>query len=460
VKSPYVFVVLLYHFCVSYKYYKLIILKPVKLKDDHTWSAEFRREVLLSERVRTILLAAVFGLVILVFSTTSFLYRDYFGRVFKSWWIIFGFIAVALLMIIRSLNISRILKKYSQKGRNIPEFLRYSNAFIEITIPSILILLFGQGIPTVFALITPVTFLYLIVIFLTTLELDFKISLFSGGLAAVQYTVIAFFFLKHSALTETYPILGFPMFYIARALIFLVAGLIAGQIAKEIERRILTSFKTINERNYIEQLFGQQVSPAIVEELLQNPEEMKSKNRQACIMFLDIRDYSKFADGKSPDEIISYQNSVFSFMIDAVTTHRGVINQFLGDGFMATFGAPVASETYCTDALNAAMEILAMLEEKCRDGQIIPTRIGIGLHAGDVVTGNVGTELRKQYSITGNTVILAARLEQLNKEFDSQLLISQEVCDKIGKVPGITPQPLGPVHVKGRSEPVLIYRIV
>jgi adenylate cyclase len=130
----------------------------------------------------------------------------------------------------------------------------------------------------------------------------------------------------------------------------------------------------------------------------------------------------------------------------------------MGDGFMATFGAPISSQNDCQDAVNAALDIKKMINEKNKQGVIPDTQIRIGIHAGVAVTGNVGTSIRKQYSITGNVVILASRLEQLNKNYNSSVIISKEVYDKIDKT--ITnAKALGPVKIKGRQEPIEVYRL-
>ncbi len=164
------------------------------------------------------------------------------------------------------------------------------------------------------------------------------------------------------------------------------------------------------------------------------------------------------AEKLSPEELINYQNEVFGFMIDIVQQHRGNINQLLGDGFMATFGAPQSHGNDCQNAFLAAKEILEEVKERS-DAMVIPkTRIGIGLHAGYVVTGNVGNEARKQYSVTGNPVIIASRIEQLNKTYKSQLLISEAVYVKLDK-PLPVNLPFLEVDVKGRSNPVKIMKI-
>jgi adenylate cyclase len=195
-----------------------------------------------------------------------------------------------------------------------------------------------------------------------------------------------------------------------------------------------------------------------VEEMIKTKQEITSRRRNVCIMFLDIRDFTSFSEKKSPEEIVKYQNDIFSYMIEIVNRNHGIINQFLGDGFMATFGAPIQYPNDCQNAVNAALEIIRYLDGKNAIKEIPATRIGIGIHSGEVVTGNVGTDIRKQYSITGNTVILASRIEQLNKKFNSSILISKEVLDKV-KLNGTTPDYLGSVNVKGRTEAVEIFKL-
>lgn len=207
----------------------------------------------------------------------------------------------------------------------------------------------------------------------------------------------------------------------------------------------------------IKTLLNQQLSGAVASELMEENPSGKIAERFVCIMFLDIRDFTPFAEKCGPEEIIEYQNNVFSFMIDIVQANHGIINQFLGDGFMATFGAPVSAGNDCQNAFNAARAILLALEEKNAQESIPPTRVGIGLHAGNVVTGNVGTEVRKQYSITGNAVILAARIEQLNKLYGTQLLVSQEVVEHLD-APAEAGGEVEVTAVKGRKEPIRVYK--
>ena len=175
-------------------------------------------------------------------------------------------------------------------------------------------------------------------------------------------------------------------------------------------------------------------------------------------MFLDIRQFTPFVESRQPEEVVAYLNTLFGFMIDIVQAHHGVINQFLGDGFMATFGAPVSIGNSSQHATEASQEIISKLNSEVSLGNIPKTKIGIGLHFGEAVTGNIGSSLRKQYSITGKVVIMASRIEQLNKKYKTSLLISDEVYKKLNDSTQKTFLTLGPTKIKGSVKLVSLYK--
>jgi len=216
--------------------------------------------------------------------------------------------------------------------------------------------------------------------------------------------------------------------------------------------------KTRKMLDKIETLFGQQVSKEVAKELVTNEGESQSKAYDVTVMFLDIRDFTVFADSKAPEEVASFQNIVFGELLNIVRKHKGITNQILGDGIMAVFGAPVKSDTHIQNAVAAGFSILAKIEELVSEGKIPPIRLGIGLHTGKVIGGNIGNVFRKQYSLTGSTVIIASRIEQLNKVYKSQFLVSAQVHQEIecGKNEAIA---LGEVELKGIGQPVGIYKL-
>lgn len=216
--------------------------------------------------------------------------------------------------------------------------------------------------------------------------------------------------------------------------------------------------KTQKMLEKIETLFGQQVSKEIVQELVKIEGDISSKLFDVTVMFLDIRDFTAFADSRAPEEVASFQNVVFSELIDIVRQHKGITNQILGDGIMAVFGAPVITPDHASNAVSAGFAILEKIKDLAEEGKIPPIRIGIGLNSGKVIAGNIGSAVRKQYSLTGTTVIVASRIEQLNKVFKSQFLISEVIYEEI-KNSGYGVTDLGESNLKGIEHPVGIYQL-
>jgi class 3 adenylate cyclase/putative methionine-R-sulfoxide reductase with GAF domain len=216
--------------------------------------------------------------------------------------------------------------------------------------------------------------------------------------------------------------------------------------------------KTQKMLEKIETLFGQQVSEVIVQELVAIEGEINSKLYTVTIMFLDIRDFTVFADSKTPKEVASFQNVVFGELIDIVRKNKGITNQILGDGIMAVFGAPVTTTDHAINAVTAGYAILDKIKELADKGKIPRIRIGIGLNSGKVIAGNIGNARRKQYSLTGSAVIIASRIEQLNKVYKSQFLVSEKVYKEI-RNSGYPITELGDVELKGIEEAVGIYQL-
>ncbi|MEQ1678613.1 MAG: adenylate/guanylate cyclase domain-containing protein, partial [Chitinophagaceae bacterium] len=244
----------------------------------------------------------------------------------------------------------------------------------------------------------------------------------------------------------------------ARVIIFLLSGVAAGMVAKQIRDGVSSSLKEAERRHKVENLFGQQISAEVAEKILESNGEIETRRMKVAVMFIDIRNFTNFAAESSPEEVVKYQNAFFGIVINAVTKHEGVVHQFLGDGCMITFGAPVSLDNPSERAVNTAYEILRQLERAGMEGTIKPTRIGIGIHTGEAVTGNIGTSVRQQYSVTGTVVITAARIEQLNKKYESVLLVSEDVVRNIDGHPAA--KHLGEQQLKGLPGSLSVYKLV
>jgi len=409
------------------------------------------REILQSERTRMLILAGLSGSLAVVFPVYAVR-----SGIFGTAWAL-QVVAVFVLLASYELAIRQVVGRRLEQGKTLPRRLRFLNAFVETSVPSILILLGSRQVDPVYPLESAAAYLYPVFIVLSTLRLDFRLSVFTGCVAAVEYVILSFVLVGGSEVAAG-TLFSVPPFHLAKGVTLVLAGFAAGFVADQIKRRVMSVFLALEERQRIVNAFGQQVSPAIVEELLKQGPAIPSKRTFVCVLFMDIRDFTRLVEKKTPEEFVAYQNAVFGAAIEIVDRNHGVINQFLGDGFMATFGAPVATGRDCRNALSTARELLAAVKALSDSGRIPATSIGIGLHAGEAVSGNIGSQARQQYSISGNVVILAARIEQLNKDYGSQLLVSAEVLRETGEGDHGA-EALGAVQVKGRDAPIEIYRL-
>ena len=428
------------------------------LSPSGSFEEHLAREIMQSERTRMAVLAAMVAALLAVFILLYLLYREDYERQFATRMAFVHLGAAMLALPGYELTIRHVIGRLLRQGNHIPEPLRYVNAFVETSFPSILIFLLARQTNPVHVLQSAAVLLYGVFIVLSTLRLDFRLSAFTGAVAAVEYIALASAYAGKGGEAFAGAPFDSPPYYLAKGAILLLAGLASGFVAHQLKRRAGNAFRAQEERQRVVNAFGQQVSPAIVEELLKRGPGLESRRAHVCVMFMDIRNFTPMAERKSPEEIVAFQNAVFGEAIEAVNRHRGVINQFLGDGFMATFGAPLATGDDCRNALAAARELVARVAVLSESGRIPATQIGIGLHAGEAVCGNIGSAERKQYSITGNVVILASRIEQLNKEYGSQILVSAEALGA-GGAEAPEAVALGPVQVKGRNAPIEIFRL-
>jgi adenylate cyclase len=423
---------------------------------------ELARQILISEKKRVTILAIILSFMAFYFLTMiccfpsgfpdQFLQKIY-GLPFWIWFTLLLATTAAYEWVLRII-IDYVIKT----GKQISAFLRYFNVFEETSLPTVAIFLLAQVIDPILALVSPSSFIYFIFIILAALRLDFKLCLFTGTVAAVEYFSLAWFYISQLNESAKTAVLTFLPAYTIKAVILFLAGLVTGLVTLQLKKQIIQSFHYIQERNDIANIFGQHVSPAVVDKLLHQPTEICTETRHVCVMFLDIRDFTTFSENNRPEEVVKFLNTLFEPMIDIVNHHNGVINKFLGDGFMAIFGAPISNGKDSQNAVNAAQDIIKTVKQKIANGEIVPIRIGIGLHTGKAVTGTVGSIQRKEYTVIGDVVNLASRIEQLNKPLGSQLLISAAVWEAIGKNIG-TVIDKGLVPVKGRKEPVQVYQI-
>ena len=246
-------------------------------------------------------------------------------------------------------------------------------------------------------------------------------------------------------------------YHLTRSAVLLAAGVLAGSVGVTIKSHFARALAAASARDRVTNLFGQHVSPRVVERLLAIGAAELSEMRRVCVMFVDIRGFTQAARSRTPAEVVARLDAAFEILVDIVDRHNGVVNKFLGDGLLAIFGAPIEDPLEAANAVAAAREILSAIGAS-NVGNAWPIRLGIGVHIGQAVAGTVGSARRKEYTVVGDTVNLASRLENLNKEVGSELLVSDAVREAAGDAIGDAVL-LGPVSVRGYTEPVMVWRL-
>jgi len=416
------------------------------------FEAELGRQILVSERERASL-QAVIGIGLLpIVGVVNAVYIFTASPL--------PAIKAALLMvvaiIIYELAVRQLFDRSLRQDRRLPPAIRYVNVAIETSFPTVLLAWFAHTMPADIALSSAAVLSYFFFIILSALSLNFRLSVFAGVVAAAGYLTLVLIFHEQLPLGPGQP----PerkIGYIMRPIFLLVGGVIAGLVAGRIRSGILRSLHAAEERRRIVQMFGQHVSPAVVNQLLTQPTGFQSELRDVCILVLDIRGFTAFAETASPDAIVNYLNRLWGKAVEIVNRHHGIVNKFLGDGFMAVFGAPLVMGNHCQNAISAARELVAEIKRATDAGEIPPTRIGIGLHSGEALVGNVGSAERREYTVIGDVVNVAFRIEQLNKELKSNFLVSESVQESAGNVEGV--ESSASVPIRGRNATVRVYKL-
>jgi adenylate cyclase len=217
------------------------------------------------------------------------------------------------------------------------------------------------------------------------------------------------------------------------------------------------------EKRQVKRLFGRYVSRDIYDQLVANPAlaQLGGQRREMTVLFSDIRGFTTVSEAGEPEEIVSLLNVYFTRMVDIVFRHRGTVDKFVGDMVMALFGAPLDDPDHADHAVQAALEMIEALRQLNADWQAQghpALDIGIGINSGPMIAGNIGSEAIMSYTVIGDAVNLGSRLESLNKQYGTHVIISEATRARL-KQP-VALRPLGEVVVKGKTRAVPIFEVV
>ena len=207
-------------------------------------------------------------------------------------------------------------------------------------------------------------------------------------------------------------------------------------------------------------LFGQYVPPELVEEMARNPEQfnMQPRAEELTVLFADVRGFTTISESLSPEDLSIYINDYLTTMSLVIREgHRGTLDKYIGDAVMAFWGAPVADPNHAQNAVLAALDMIkqsAPLNRKFHEKGWPPFAIGVGVNSGIMRVGDMGSQIRKAYTVMGDAVNLGSRLEGITKQYGADIIIGEVTKTKIS---GIVLREIDLVQVKGKDEPVTIY---
>lgn len=236
---------------------------------------------------------------------------------------------------------------------------------------------------------------------------------------------------------------------------FLVVGLLTGALRdhEQQEKR---------NRQEITETFGRYVSHQVVDRILSAGRvNMEGEETEATVLFTDLRNFTGLSENLRPHELLRFLNLYFEEMVEVILAHDGFLDKFIGDGIMAVFGVPLGRPDDSERAVRVAIEMIQRVSwlNAREPFSLSPVAMRIGISTGTVVAGSVGSTRRMEYTVMGDTVNVASRLESLNKIYGSEILISDTTYRSLGTDTGILVREVDAVRVKGRSTPCVLFEV-
>jgi adenylate cyclase len=243
-----------------------------------------------------------------------------------------------------------------------------------------------------------------------------------------------------------------PPFLMSTGLVVVYSGNVLGHY-----------FVEAREKRWLRHAFSRYVSPSVVEVITTNPErlDLGGEELETTVLFADLEGFTQLSESMPPQALIKLLNDYFSPMTQIIMAYQGTLDKYIGDAIMALWGAPVPLPDHALRACGAALEMEKTMTELQKDWQaqgLPPLGARLGLHSGSVVAGNVGSRERFNYTVLGDTVNLASRLEGVNKVYGTRILLSDSTCQHVKD--HLLVRELDLVQVKGRGQPVTIYELL
>ncbi|MFH0947542.1 MAG: adenylate/guanylate cyclase domain-containing protein [Elusimicrobiota bacterium] len=229
----------------------------------------------------------------------------------------------------------------------------------------------------------------------------------------------------------------------------------------ELGRTFNEMIKGLKDRDFIRDTFGRYVSKPVAKAILNGRLKLGGERKRATVLFSDIRDSTSLSEELPPEDVVEFLNEYFAEMVSVIIKYEGTVDKFIGDEILAVFGTPISHSDDAKRAVFAAIEMqqkLKIFNAKRKMNGKEEISIGIGVNTGELVAGNIGSEVRMEYTVIGDTVNLTSRIEALNKQFGTQILIGEDTYKEVSEV--IVARELPSFEVKGREKKIKVYEVL
>lgn len=226
------------------------------------------------------------------------------------------------------------------------------------------------------------------------------------------------------------------------------------------EATLRSRLRLYEEKHLLRDTISRYVSPQMCAEILNNPGllQLGGQRRKVTILFADISGFTALSEKMEPEKVVEVLNTFFTEMVELVFQYHGTLDKFFGDALMADFGVPVEIPEAASQAVACALDMHRRLREMRDQGLTPIQRMRIGINTGEAVVGNIGSDKRMDFTVIGDVVNVAARLQELSKEVDADILVSEATYGEVGGK--FRFQALPPVVLRGRREPTAVYRLM
>ena len=211
------------------------------------------------------------------------------------------------------------------------------------------------------------------------------------------------------------------------------------------------------EKSLMQETFGKYVGHEVLEMIKADPKSswLKGHRNVATIIFIDIRGFTAYSETKEPEEIVEKLNHYFTIATHVIFDHKGYVDKFVGDGVLGVFGVPVHPKNHAERAVRAALEMRKVFQEESKNGNKLLSAVGISVHTGVVIAGNIGSKVKMEYTVIGDCVNVASRLNGLAGP--GEIVISKNVYDQLGDTVSVKALPLQ--KIKGKLKPIEPYQV-